>query len=222
MIPHPRSTGELQRLLAQERKRKPFLVYRDGEGELALASLEREASRLTIGRLHANDIAVDWDNEVSRAHAAVEFVGGEWALVDEGLSRNGTYVNGKRVSLRRRLRDGDAIRVGRTVFLFRAPTETMSEGTVGSVQMPALEWLSPTQRRVLVALCRPYNTGSGIAAPASNRDLADELFMSVDAIKNHLRILFQRFELSHLPQNHKRARLVECAFLWGLVSEREL
>ena len=48
------------------------------------------------------------------------------------------------------------------------------------------------------------------------------MFLSVDAVKTHLRTLFQRFEIGDLPQNQKRARLVECAFQWGLVSERDL
>lgn len=43
----------------------------------------------------------------------------------------------------------------------------------------------------------------------------------IDAVKNHLRLVFQRFEIAGLPQNQKRARLVECAFQWGLVSERD-
>lgn len=38
-----------------------------------------------------------------------------------------------------------------------------------------------------------------------------------DAVKNHPRTLFAKLEISH----RKRARLVECAFQWGLASERE-
>jgi len=40
-------------------------------------------------------------------------------LADDGLSSNGTFVNGQRIVARRRLTDGDAIRVGATVILFR-------------------------------------------------------------------------------------------------------
>jgi hypothetical protein len=82
--------------------------------------------------------------------------------------------------------------------------------------------MSDTQRRILIALCRPYKAGPGFAAPASNNDVAAEVFLSVDAVKTHLRILFKRFEISDLPQNQKRARLVECAFQSGLVTERDL
>ena len=54
-------------------------------------------------------------------HAELEPTGGEWTLVDDGLSRNGSYVNGERVTGRRRLRDRDMLRFGRTVVLYRAP-----------------------------------------------------------------------------------------------------
>jgi DNA-binding NarL/FixJ family response regulator len=79
-----------------------------------------------------------------------------------------------------------------------------------------------SQQKILTALCRPYRGSTGFAAPASNSDIADEVFLSIDAVKNNLRVLFQRFGIADLPQNQKRARLVECAFQWGLVSERDL
>ena len=49
-------------------------------------------------------MTLGWDTEVSRLHAQVEPVGSDWIVVDDGLSRNGTYVNGERVNGRRRLR----------------------------------------------------------------------------------------------------------------------
>jgi len=52
--------------------------------------------------------------------------------------------------------------------------------------------------------------------------IADELFLSVDAVKGHLRSLFARFGIEHLPQGQKRARLVAEALQSGLVTVREL
>ena len=52
-------------------------------------------------------------------------------------------------------------------------------------------------------------TASQYATPATNKQIADEVFLSVDAVKGHLRTLFERFELGDLPQNQKRLRLVE-------------
>jgi DNA-binding NarL/FixJ family response regulator len=82
--------------------------------------------------------------------------------------------------------------------------------------------LSPTQRQILTALCRPYKQQNAYATPASNLQIAGELFLSVDAVKTQLRTLFQKFHIEDLPQNQKRAKLVERAFALGLVSRRDL
>ena len=82
--------------------------------------------------------------------------------------------------------------------------------------------MSDSQRRVLVALCRPFADPSGFATPATNQEIAAEVFLGVDAVKMHLRALFQKFGIEHLPQNQKRAALVKLALLSGAVSEREL
>ena len=68
-----------------------------------------------------NDVALPWDPEVSRVHAELERIGGDWVLCDEGLSHNGTCVNGERVRGRRRLRGGDVVAVGETLIAFCAP-----------------------------------------------------------------------------------------------------
>ena len=54
------------------------------------------------------------------------------------------------------------------------------------------ELLTPAQRRVLVALCRPFKD-STYATPATNQQIADELVVSVDAVKSTLRALFEVF-----------------------------
>jgi DNA-binding NarL/FixJ family response regulator len=140
--------------------------------------------------------------------------------VDDGLSTNGTYVNGQRISGRQRLRDGDRVRVGRTILAYKAAQEAGTQRTVAAASPPSLE-LTDTQRRVLIALCRPYRDGS-FATPATNQDVAAEVFLSVDAVKMHLRTLFAKFELGELPQNQKRAKLAENALQFGVISHRDL
>lgn len=216
-IPHPASAAELQTLLARERSGAPFLMFRDRSGSLVLFALEEE--RVTIGRRASNGVSLPWDGEVSRLHAEVQRMGVDWAIVDDGLSRNGTYVNGERIGGRRRVRDGDLLRVGHTPLVVRIPSEGSSALTAGAAPEAIGATISPTQRKVLTALCRPYRRGEEFPAPASNREIAADLSLSVDAVKNHLRILFAKFELSDLPQNQKRVRLVECAFRWGVGSE---
>jgi pSer/pThr/pTyr-binding forkhead associated (FHA) protein len=76
-----------------------------------------------IGRLPDNDLALVWDGDVSRRHAHVARTATGWVLVDDG-SRNGCYVNGERVAGQSPLNDGDVLRFGDTVVLFRAPADT--------------------------------------------------------------------------------------------------
>lgn len=75
--------------------------------------------------------------------------------------------------------------------------------------MPAEPRLTETQRRILTALCRPCAEGSRYATPATNQEIAGEVYLSVDAVKAHLRALFRKFGVEELPHNQKRARLVE-------------
>ena len=219
--PHARTAVELQAILTAERRGDPFLLWRDQTGTQVIVSLA-ELERATIGRRGINAIAISDDREISRVHAELALVGGEWTIDDDGLARNGTFVNGVRITQRKRLVDGDVLRLGQTVMEFRRPTEGSTAATSSGILLPIVENLTETQRRVLVALCRPYKDDARHATPASNSQIAAEVFLGVDAVKNHLRVLFQRFEIADLPQNQKRARLVECAFQWGLVSERDL
>jgi hypothetical protein len=76
------------------------------------------------------------------------------------------------------------------------------------------------QRKVLIALCRPIAESSS-TTPATNPQIAAEVFLSVDAVKAHLRILFERFGLSDLPQNEKRGRLVSTVLSSGVFAPRD-
>jgi FHA domain len=222
VAPHSLSPRELKELLTAERAGEPFLAFRDGEGHLSLHVLGREGSASMVGRRGTMDLPIPWDSEVSGLHAELRCLGGEWTILDDGLSRNGTFLNGERVSGRQRLRDGDRIRVGRTVIAYNAAQTSSPGTTVNAGDIPALPQLTDMQRRVLIALCRPYRDGGSFAIPASNQQIASEVFLSVDAVKMHLRALFHRFELTELPQNKKRTRLVECALQFGLISPRDL
>jgi hypothetical protein len=219
---HSLSPSELKRVLATERYGDPFLAFRDQEGLLALFALNRIGQASTVGRRPEVDLSIPWDGEISGLHAELQRIGGEWALVDDGLSTNGTYVNGQRISGRRRLRDGDLIRVGRTVLAYKAGRAAPVQETQSAGDLPIAPTLSDTQRRVLIALCRPYRDGGDFATPATNQQIAAEVFLSVDAVKMHLRALFAKFELAALPQNQKRARLAECVLRFGLISQQDL
>jgi hypothetical protein len=200
----------------------PFLSYRDDSGRQHIVPLPGSPSALTIGRDAAADVCLSWDGEVSRIHAELHHVGGHWVVSDEGLSRNGTFVNGDRLSGRRRLSDRDTIRAGSTIIAFNASAQQQLRPTVTAKDFPASVGLSAGQRRVLVALCRPYKFGNPYSTPATNQQIAEELFLSVDAVKTHLRSIFSKFDLDGVPQNQKRARLAELAMRLGLISPADL
>ena len=211
------SPTELAERLQVERRGVPFVLYLDGEGRQRIVDLGERVDSLCIGRQLSNDVGLPWDTEVSRVHAMLERVGAEWTLVDDGLSRNGSFVNGQRVRARRRLADGDAILVGRTMLLFAAAAagDSVATDTTRESTPPAL---SAAQRRVLAALCRPL-LDEAFAGPPSNREIADELMVSVATVKSHLHALFELFGVEDMPQNRKRSELVRRAFERGVVTE---
>lgn len=217
------SAPELKAQIEAERGGRPFLVFRDGEGAQRIVVVEEGATALWVGRGESADLRLDWDGEVSALHAQIEIVRDECTLLDDGLSRNGSFVGEQRVDGRRRLRDGDTLRFGRTTVLFRRPgAEAAPEATVAASQTPSAATVSPGQRRVLLALCRPFKDESSFSTPATNQAIAAELHLSVDAVKTHMRALFEKLEVGDLPQNQKRLALVERALQSGVVSRREL
>ena len=222
LAPHLSSPAELKERIEAERGGKPFLVYRDDAGAQRVVALGEERSQLTAGSGSGSDIRLEWDEQVSALHAELLQVAGEWLLVDDGLSRNGTHVNGERVSGRRRLHDADELRIGQTVIVFRKPAETRRRITVVADAGQSVVEVSPSQKRVLVALCRPAAEGVAFARPATNQEIAEELSLTVAAVKTHLRTLFQRFEIESLPQNEKRAELARRALESGAVVPSDL
>jgi hypothetical protein len=209
-----RKPGDLARIREAEGTRSPFLVYRDDRDDQHVLVLEG-GERALIGRRQTCEVPLPWDERVSRVHAELVPVGAQWAVVDEG-STNGTFVNGERVLRRRRLADRDVLRVGHTQILFRQP----ALGETGSTAMedrPVVARVTDAQRRVLVALCRPC-LDDRLASPATNAQIAAELHLTVEAVKQHLRALGEKFAVGGLPQNQKRARLVRLAIEGGVVT----
>ena len=220
--PHGSAPCELRDRLGAERRGWPFLVYRDRHDRQVIVELGGERERVVIGRRSASDVALVWDPEVSRMHAALERIGRDWVLCDEGLSHNGTWVNGERLHGRRTLRDGDMVAVGDTRIAFCAPAaESSAEHTRTAAEAARPPAVTPAQRRVLLALCRPLG-GGAYGVPASNRAIADELTVTVDTVKGTLSRLFEAFDLAAVPQNQKRAALARRALESGLVRRDEL
>jgi pSer/pThr/pTyr-binding forkhead associated (FHA) protein len=120
--------------LAEARRRgDPYLVYLDGSGRERVLSMSDSWTRVTVGRGVASDVALSWDAAVSTVHATLERLGDDWVLIDEGLSRNGSFVNGQQVSGRRRLMDGDELRFGDTRVGFHAPFQVSNKTEINPV-----------------------------------------------------------------------------------------
>jgi diguanylate cyclase (GGDEF)-like protein len=69
-----------------------------------------------IGRSSRNELPIDQES-VSRHHARITLHARAYQIEDL-QSTNGTFVNDERVALRRTLKDGDQIRVGRSILKF--------------------------------------------------------------------------------------------------------
>lgn len=135
------------------------------------------------------DLALD-DPAVSGVHALLERVASTWLLRDVG-SRNGTRLNGERLTGQRRLQENDEVLVGRTRLVFRDRDAARRRTTDVLVPPPAN--LTRMERRTLVELCRPLLSHNTFQPPASVREIAGRLFVGKNAVQAHLTSLYDKF-----------------------------
>lgn len=177
-------------------------------------------SELTIGRevgrpVVAGHLATRGDPTVSRLHGLLTPKPAGWCIQATN-SRNGLFVNGSRlaegsVNL---LQPGDEVRLGeRTSFMFHSLTEAADrESTETARPMPEL---TPGERRVLLSLCAPVLDGDAFTPPATVSAIADELFVSQSAVKQHLGHLYDKFGVEE--GTDRRSRLASDALACGAV-----
>jgi SARP family transcriptional regulator, regulator of embCAB operon len=90
------------------------LVFVSGPNPVSTIVLGK---KVTLGRSAENDVTI-LDPLVSRQHALVELSGGGY-LVADLHSANGTFINDVPVTETARLRVGDLVKFGGTVFRFQ-------------------------------------------------------------------------------------------------------
>jgi pSer/pThr/pTyr-binding forkhead associated (FHA) protein len=109
------------------------IVLQDGQG-------------IVVGRTERASFPVPQDTFLSGVHFAVECRGSTWCVVDQ-KSRNGTFVNGSRVT-QAAIRDGDEILAGQTKFAVRLiqPTQASVAPTPGPAPVPTPKTSAPSVR----------------------------------------------------------------------------
>jgi Mg-chelatase subunit ChlD len=98
------------------RNRHEMLNIVDSNPQLNLMPLWVYGGTTLVGRGEECELVLD-SRQISRVHARIVAEAGAYRVVDEG-SRNGTYVNGRRVRRSADLREGDVIRFGDREFRF--------------------------------------------------------------------------------------------------------
>lgn len=177
-----------------------------------------EGDRVTVGQHPSAQVGLASDRRVSRLHAVLERYATGWCIRDMESS-NGTFVNGRRVWGERPLRPGDEVQVGRTRLVFRA--ETDGEDSVHTEQAESPPPLTPREREVLVALCRPVLAGDVFTEPASIRQVAAGLGVTDAAVKQHLLRLYDKFGI-YVEPTRRRVTLANEAVRRGAVSLGDL
>jgi DNA-binding CsgD family transcriptional regulator len=178
------------------------------------AVVELSVDVTTIGRAGGVDIRLE-DPSVSRLHAELIRRGSFVYVSDLGLSANGTRVNGRPVG-RRVLADGDVVTFGmaRCRVGGLAGAEELTDATV-EVRRVAAPDLTRREIEVLTALCRPALQEDAFVAPATAREIAEELVVTEAAVKQHLLRLYQKFRI---PEGvNRRARLANENISAGIV-----
>lgn len=96
----------------------PYVLLHTDAGDRQLSLVG--SSCWTVGRSDDNNLVLP-DRWISRNHAMIQMMEtGEFYLIDLG-SRNGSFVNGRRVSVPVTLRDGDLLTFGQTEMRFYCP-----------------------------------------------------------------------------------------------------
>jgi hypothetical protein len=199
----------------------PFLLFRDGDGRQRIFNLDAPRHSITVGRRYEADISLPWDPEASRLHAELSYRAGEWTICDDGWSQNGTWVNGLRLAGRRRLADGDLVKIGRTIIGFHQPGSNGPGPTMVEAELSAAPRFSEQQQRILRSLCRPlFADGDGFN-PSSDLEVAEQTGIDVEVVTQELDLLARLFGLEDMPRLERRAEVALLAVRSGLVGADE-
>lgn len=217
--PQPRTTGEF-RLDEQARgSGRPYLRYRDGP-ELRVLALAPALSPVYVGRHEGCAARLEQDQRVSRRHARLVYGAGSWSVEDAG-SRNGTYLRGRPLSGESLLVGGDLVTVGDTPIEFCEAASALELPTAAGEQLPLLS-PTPTQRRVLAELARPwFERGVEVPVAPTNSEIATRLGYETSTIRDAISALYRQAGLARGAVS-QRESLVRIAIAEGIVRQEDL
>jgi Response regulator containing a CheY-like receiver domain and an HTH DNA-binding domain len=139
-----------------------------------------DGAAVTVGRSPEAGVRLGGDAAISRLHARLETIDGGWTLSDLG-SRNGTFLNGRRLETPMALRPGDEIRIGAWRLDFVDDTADAESTLLENDQRGALPEaptveLSARETEVLALL----------AQGDTDEQIATALFIAVATVRSHL------------------------------------
>jgi hypothetical protein len=178
------------------------------------AVFELRGDITTVGRGDGVDVHLD-EPSVSRLHAELVRRGPHVYVTDLGLSSNGTRVNGRPIG-RRVLTDGDVLSFGsaRARVGGLGASEQAADDTVELRRVTAPD-LTRRELEVLQALCRPALNQEAFVAPATAKEVAQELVVTEAAVKQHLLRLYAKFHIAE--GGNRRGRLANEVIALGIV-----
>src|SRR5579859_1412844 len=89
------------------------------DGQTRVVALDSE--RISLGRSSITELCYPDDSGLSRQHLAFERQGEDWLIRDLG-SKNGTLLNGVRITAPQVLRPGDRVTAGHLILIFDSST----------------------------------------------------------------------------------------------------
>jgi transcriptional regulator with PAS, ATPase and Fis domain len=152
----------------------PGLVVIFSEGRPKCLAVRLDKGQIDIGRVRGDGVFVVEDDRVSRRHTRITRKGDSVRVTDLD-SRNGTFVDGKRITDETFARLPRLLRVGQTLFRFtpdirpflRDAMETTAEGIIGPTLRASRDWISRAAASGdTLLLTGPSGSGKELAARA--------------------------------------------------------
>jgi tetratricopeptide (TPR) repeat protein len=127
---------------------------------------------ITLGRAGTNSIILD-DNSVSRSHSVLQASGTGFTVRDIG-SRNGTFVNEKKIQGEVRLKNKDVIKIG--IYSLRYLTEPEEQPAYREESTPRVEEPEGTPTEMMMPdFGEGTDTGAGQVAPPKERTINEDI-----------------------------------------------